>query len=38
MVKDTLNPFDENIDKETLYNLGTGEAYSFLVSKPRVKI
>ena len=28
MVKDTLNPFDEIIDKEKLYNLGTGKAVS----------
>ena len=28
MVKDTLSPFDENIDKEKLYNLGTGKAVS----------
>ena len=28
MVKNALNPFDENIDKEKLYNLGTGKAFS----------
>ena len=28
MVKDTLNPFDENVDKEKLYNLGTEKAVS----------
>ena len=28
MVKDTFNPFDENVDKEKLYNLGTEKAVS----------
>ena len=26
MVKDTMNPFDSNIDKEELHTLGTGKA------------
>ena len=26
MVKDTLNPFDNNLEKERLFNLGTGKA------------
>ena len=25
MVKDTLNPFDNNLEKERLFNLGTGK-------------
>ena len=28
MVKDNLNPLNKNIDKEKLYNLGTGKAVS----------
>ena len=28
MVKETLNPLNKNIDKEKLYNLGTGKAVS----------
>ena len=28
MFKDTLNPFDENVDKEKLYNFGRGKTVS----------
>ena len=25
-IKDTMNPFDDNLDPSTLYNIGTGKA------------